>query len=242
MSVAISTANLKLTCKELMPPALRKDRKISVQGKAFASESGTMPPGVDNFEGVDGDRGCTSQSRPPPEEYDRNQAFESNNDRTLHPDNDNIDVRDDPPPEWLRRRARGQGITVAAGVSVGTLDRDTMTALTQLMSHMGKQNKDITRGTIPKWDRGRDPFLIFEQDVTMWLESHELEHLLTSAPDDLDVADMRQHRQTKLVIIGQLSREDKSIAYNYKYVHEAWAYLKAKYHPSDKADIERLWQ
>ena len=127
-------------------------------------------------------------------------------------------------------------------MTVGTLDRDTMTALTHLMSHMIKQSKDITRSTVPKWDRGRDTFLIFEQEVSMWLESHDLKHLLTDAPDDLDDTEMRQHRQAKLVVISQLSREDKTVTYNCKYLHEAWAYLKAKYHPSDKADIETLWQ
>ena len=47
----------------------------------------------------------------------------------------------------------------------------------------------------------------------MWLESHELEYLLTSAPDGPDNGEMRQHKQAKVVIIGLLSREDKSIAY-----------------------------
>ena len=56
------------------------------------------------------------------------------------------------------------------------------------------------------------------------LESHEIEHLLTSVPDDLDDAEMCQHRQAKLVIIGQLSREDKTVTYNCEYLHEAWKY------------------
>ena len=78
-----------------MPPSLRKDRKLTDKGKAFATESGDMPPRVDDSGGVDGDRGSSGQSRPPPEEDDRNQAFESDNDRTIHPENDNVDVRDD---------------------------------------------------------------------------------------------------------------------------------------------------
>ena len=100
------------------------------KGKAFATESGTMPPRVDESGGVDGDRGSTGQSRPPPEDDDRNQVFESDNDRTIHPKNDNIDVRDDLPPEPLRRRAGGQRNNAAGSMTVGTLDRDTMTALT----------------------------------------------------------------------------------------------------------------
>ena len=185
-----------------------------------------MPPRVDDAAGVYGDRGSSGQSRLPPDEFDPNQVDESDNDRTVHPDNDNLGVHDDRPPEPLRRRAGGQRNNAAASATVGTLDRDTLTALTQLMSHMGKQNKDITRGAVPKWDRGRDPFLIFEQDVTMWLESHEIEHLLTTAPDELDDTEMRQHRQAKLVIIGRLSREDKTVTYNCQYLHEAWKYLK----------------
>ena len=225
-----------------MPPSLRKDRKLTDKGKAFATESGNMPPRVDNSGGVDGDRGSTGQSRPPPEEEDRNQAFESDPDRTVNPENGDLEVRDETPPEPLRRRAGGQRNNPAPSITVGSLDRDTMTALTHLVSQMHKQSKDISRGsTVPKWDRGRDPFLIFEQEVTMWLESHDLKHLLTDAPDDLDDTEMRQHRQAKLVVISQLSREDKTITYNYSYLHEVWAYLKAKYHPSDKADIEALW-
>ena len=75
----------------------------------------------------------------------------------------------------LRDRAGVNNPNPAPSMSLGTLDHQTMSALSQLMSHMNKESKDISLGTVPKWDRGKEPFVAFEQDVNMWLESHGLE-------------------------------------------------------------------
>ena len=58
------------------------------------------------------------------------------------------------------------------------------------------------------------------------MELHEIEHLLTIAPDERDDLEMRQHKHAKVVIIGQLSREDKNTTYSYEYLHQAWSYLR----------------
>ena len=200
-----------------------------------------MAARVDNGPEGDGDQGSLSRSPPPSEEGDRNPVTGPDEDRTLHPDFANMDAQSEPAPMRLRDRAGVNNPNPAPSMSLGTLDHQTMSALSQLMSHMNKESKDISRGTVPKWDRGKEPFVAFEQDVNMWLESHGLEYLLKRAPDPADAGAQRHHKQAKVVIIGQLSRDDKTTCYSFQHLHQAWSYLKAKYHPSDKADVDLLW-
>ena len=157
-----------------MPPALRRDRKLTEKGESFAASlaSKSMTPKVDNGPEGDGDRSSTSQSRPPPEERDRNPVTDQDEDRTLPPEMRDLYDQNEPDPVPLRQWAGLNNPNPAPSMSVGTLDHQTISAISQLMSHMNKEGKDISRGTVPKWDRGKEPFIAFEQDVNMWLESH----------------------------------------------------------------------
>ena len=165
-----------------MTPNLRKNRTLTEKGISFASESNTMPPRAGE-PGVADDQGSTGQGRSPSEDNQPSAELDLDEDHTeMHAndaDGENfVDAAADyPPPEPLRRRAGTRNVNNP----IPNLDPDTISFLSNLMSQSTmnrSKERDITRGAVPKWNHGKEPFIAFEQELTLWIESHGLEHLL----------------------------------------------------------------
>lgn len=93
-------------------------------------------------------------------------------------------------PKPLRQRA-GMRNNSGTSNSIGTIYRDTLTLLSILISQAGKSS-DITCGTTPKWDCGKEPLIAFEQDVGMWMELFDIDLLQSSPPQADDEKEFRQ--------------------------------------------------
>ena len=174
-----------------------------------------MPPRVGNPDVAD-DLGSTGQGRSPSEDDQPSAELNLHEGRTeMRADDASGDnfvdpVADNPHPEPLRRRAGARNVNNP----VANLDPDTISFLSNLMSQSTmnrSKERDITRGATPKWNHGKEPFIAFEQEFTLWIESHGLEHLLKNPPNLSDPEEVKLHKQAKLVLMGQLAREDKTV-------------------------------
>lgn len=115
--------------------------------------------------------------------------------------------------------------------SIGNLDNHSIAVLSQLRSQSGlaKRSKDISRGKTPVWNRGKEPFLSFEWVFNLWMESHELRHLLTERAQSGNENEM--FKQARMILVSQLTREDETTSYSFEHLCESWDDLLAKYHP-----------
>lgn len=83
------------------------------------------------------------------------------------------------------------------GHSIGNLDNDLITILSQLLSQsdLAKKSKDITHGKTPTRNHGKEQFISFEHEVFMWMESHRLLNIIYSPSNAQKADNMSKHKQ-----------------------------------------------
>ena len=98
----------------------------------------------------------------------------------------------------------------------------------------------IAKSPPPKWDFDKEPFFTYKRKITIWAESHKIDHLLTQRPRRSQ-NEHEKHDVARRGILLALPGHDIDYVADTTYLFEAWSLLVSKYLPSRNAEIRDLY-
>ena len=91
---------------------------------------------------------------------------------------------------------------------------------------MSRLNDDsasnLEKSTQPKWDFKTEIFVDWQHKVEIWVESHDIRHLLEHPPV-ADPAQLRKHEIAKRIILLTLTNHDRAYVRGSFMLDEIWS-------------------